>query len=224
MDTISLQADKRTEQGKAVRRLRKAGLVPAVAYGHDQSSVMLSLDHKLAERIYRQVGGSRLVQLKIGEGAAKNALIHDVQLDGRTGSLMHLDFYFVRMDEVLKAEVPLHFVGESTAVYQEEGILVKVMESVEVETLPANLPDMLEVDISVLDDFEKTITIADITVPKGVTILAEADELVVKVDPPRSEEELAELDETVTEVLPEGVVEEQVAVKEESGGNSDRKS
>lgn len=219
---VSLSADKRTEQGKAVRGLRERGIIPAIAYGHGQDPVMLKLNQQLAERMYARVGGSKLVQLKIGDGKVENALIHDVQIDGKTGGLKHLDFYMVKMDEKLKAEVPLHYVGESTAVYQDEGTLVKLMEAVEIESLPGNLPDSIEVDISVLDDFDKTITVADLVVPKGVEILAEVDELVAKVDPPRSDEELAELDETVAEELPEGVQEEQIAVKEESGGNSDR--
>jgi large subunit ribosomal protein L25 len=153
-------------------------------------------------------------------------LIHDVQHGSARGEIKHVDFYVVRMDEVLTAEIPLHFTGESTAVYQDEGTLVKVVETVAVECLPADLPESLEVDISVLDNFEKTITMADLTLPKGVKLVEEDPEIVIaKVDPPRSDEEMEALDEDVNEgaELPEGVKEEDpVVLSEENEGDKDR--
>jgi large subunit ribosomal protein L25 len=159
--------------------------------------------------------------VKLGEGAAKNVLFHDVQSDGRTGQLIHADLYVVKMDEAIKTEIPLHYTGESTAVYQQEGTLLKNLETIEVEALPGNLPESIEVDISVLDDFEKSIHVSDLKIPQDVTLLSDPEELVAKVEPPRSEEELAELDEAPEEVLPEGVAEDQEAVREENEGNAD---
>jgi large subunit ribosomal protein L25 len=129
------------------------------------------------------------------------------------------------MDEELKAEVPLHFTGESNAVFQGEGTLVKNLEMVEVECLPGNLPESLEVDISVLDDFEKTITLADLKVPEGVKLVEEdLETLVAKVEPPRSDEEMAELDEVVEGGVPESAQEEDpVVVAEENEGDKDRR-
>jgi large subunit ribosomal protein L25 len=152
-------------------------------------------------------------------------LITDVQQEAVKGGLTHADFYVVRMDEELHAEIPLHFVGESTAVYQGEGTLMKNLEALEVACLPGDLPESIEVDISVLDDFEKTITVADLVVPKGVKLLIEDEHtLVAKVEPPRSDEEMAELDEAVSEELPEGVQEEQpIVVSEENEGDKDRR-
>jgi large subunit ribosomal protein L25 len=121
------------------------------------------------------------------------------------------------MDEKLKAEIPLHFVGESTAVYQQEGSLIQPIQTVEVEALPADLPESIEVDISVLDDFEKTITVGDLTVPANVEMMTPAEELVAKVEPPRSDEELEALEEEIDEQaeMPEGAVEDQEVVVEE---------
>jgi large subunit ribosomal protein L25 len=129
------------------------------------------------------------------------------------------------MDEVLKADVPLHFTGEATAVYQGEGTLVKNLESISVECLPGDIPESVEVDISSLDDFEKTITLADLAIPSNVKLLDEdLTTLVAKVDPPRTDEEMAELDEQVEEELPEGVQEEDpVVVSEENEGDKDRR-
>jgi large subunit ribosomal protein L25 len=166
-----------------------------------------------------------LVSLKVGEGKARNVIFQDVQHDPRSGAIVHADFYIVRMDEALEAEVPLHFVGESTAVYQDEGTLMKNLETVQVRCLPGDLPDSIEVDISVLDDFSKQINVSDLKMPKDVELMVEEPDsvLVVKVEAPRSDEELAELDAEVAEELPEGVQEEDPSVvSEENEGDADR--
>jgi large subunit ribosomal protein L25 len=227
MEKIELAAVKRSTRGKKNHALRAEGKVPAVVYGRGVKAEPLELEARVIERVYTQAGGNKILALKIGEGRARNVLIHDVQRSPLRGDLIHVDFYVVRMDEELKAEIPLHFVGESTAVYQGEGTLVKNVETVEVECLPGDLPESLEVDIATLDDFEKTITLADLALPEGVKIVAEElDTVVAKVDPPRTDEEMAELDEVVDESaeLPEGVKEEApVVVSEENEGDKDRR-
>jgi len=131
----------------------------------------------------------------------------------------------VRMDEVLTAEIPLHFTGEADAVFKGEGTLVKNLEMVEVECLPSDLPEALEVDISPLDDFEKTLTLADLKIPAGVKLTEEdLETIIAKVEPPRTEAEMEELDEAVEEELPEGAQEEEpVVVSEENEGDKDRR-
>jgi large subunit ribosomal protein L25 len=225
MDKVVLEAKKRSIRGKKNQTLRTTGLVPAVVYGRGVKSEPLEVDSKAMERAYHHAGGSKIVSLKVDEGKARNVLIHDVQRGSARGELLHVDFYVVRMDEELKAEVPLHYVGESTAVYQLEGTLVKNLDVVEVECLPGDLPDSIEVDISVLDDFEKTITLAELKVATGVKIVAEdLTTLVAKVDPPRSDEEMAELEEEVVETVPESAQEEDpVVVSEENEGDKDRR-
>jgi len=226
MEKITLEARPRTAMGKKNAALRAVGDVPAVVYGHGSTPVPLVLEAKVLERIYAQNGGGKIINLKVEGDKALNVLIHDVQYNGITGRIQHADFYTVRMDELVKTEVALHFIGESTAVYQDEGTLVKNLESLDIECLPGDLPEAIEVDISVLDDFEKTITVADLVIPKGVKLLMEDanDVLVAKIDPPRSDAEMAELDEELTEQLPEGVQEEQpVVVSEENEGDKDRR-
>jgi len=228
MNDFSLIAQKREISGKKVRRLRSAGQLPAVAYGHDSKSEALTLDAKTTERVYAHAGSSKLVELKVEGGKMRNVIFHDVQLSPRTGAIIHADLYIVRMDELLKAEVPLHYHGESTAVYQDEGTLVKNLDTVEIECLPGDLPEAIEVDISVLDDFDKTIMVSALKIPKGVTLLTEDPDttLVAKVDPPRSEEEMAELDATIDEAseIPENAKEEAPSVVlEENEGDADRR-
>jgi large subunit ribosomal protein L25 len=103
------------------------------------------------------------------------------------------------MKEKIHAEVPLKFIGDSVAVIEKEGSLITSKDSIEVECLPADLIPELEVDISVLDDFEKNIKISDLKLPEGIEILDDAEEIVAHVEEPRSEEELAELEEEVVE-------------------------
>lgn len=227
MDKIELAAAKRVHTGRKVRELRANGKVPAVVYGRGVKSEPLEVEARVLERVFAKAGGNKIVSLKVGDGRARNVLIHDVQRGALQGELTHADFYAIRMDEALKAEVPLRFVGESTAVYQDEGTLLKNLEAVEVECLPADLPEAIEVDISGLDDFEKTITVADLSMSAGVKLLIEDSEmLVARVDPPRSEEEMAELDEAIDEAaeLPEDAKEDvPTVVSEENEGDKDRR-
>jgi large subunit ribosomal protein L25 len=225
MEKIELLAEKRTASGKKNKNLRAAGKVPAVVYGHGVASEPLELEAKAVEKIYRAAGGNKIVALKVEGGKMRNVLIHDVQRGTSRGEITHVDFYIVRMDELLKAEVPVHFIGESNAVFQDEGTLVKGLEMVEVECLPGDLPDSLEADISVLDDFEKTITLGDLVVPAGVKFVEEdLTTLIAKVEPPRSDEEMAELDEVVEGGVPASAMEEApIVVSEENEGDKDRR-
>lgn len=214
---IALQSRKAT--GKSVQALRRGGQTPAVVYGHGKENQVVMADTREVEKAYAQAGGNKIVGLKIDDARLKNAMFHQVQTNVLTGHLDHIDFYLVKMDEKLKADIPLHFTGESTAVYQQEGSLVRPLDTVEVEALPADLPEQLEVDISVLDDFDKTITAGDLAIPAGVELLTPAEELIAKVEPPRSDEELEALDEEIDEQaeMPEGVAEETEAISEDDG-------
>src|SRR5689334_9427586 len=140
MEKIELAATKRTQLGKKARALRAEGKIPAVLYGRGVKTEALELDHKIMSRVYSQAGGNQIVALKIGEGRAKNVLIHDVQREAARGELTHVDFYVVRMDEVIRTSIPLRYSGEATAVYQMEGHLIQNLNTVEVEALPGDLP------------------------------------------------------------------------------------
>lgn len=208
MEKIILPVKSRKELGKKAQQLRRAGIIPAVIYGHQTKSQPIEIDAKMAEKIYAQAGENKILTIEIDDEKAKNGLFYGVQHDPLTGHLTHADLFVVRMDEKIETEVPLHFVGESTAVYQDGGTLLKNLETLEIEALPGDLPESIEVDISVLDDFEKAIHVRDLKIPDGVELKTDLEELVVRVEEPRSDEELAELDAEVVEELPEGVAEE----------------
>lgn len=204
MEKFSLAAQKRQARGKAIKKLRADGKLPAVIYGHGKETETLELNATEFGRVFDQAGYNGILLVKIGDERAVNALIHEVQFSPLKRQPIHADLYRVKMDELIRTTVPLHFTGESTAVFQDGGSLMTNLEEVEVEALPANLPSNIEVDISKLDDFEKSISVADLKVPAEVKLLTEEQELVVRVEPPRSDEELEALDEEVGEAVPEG--------------------
>ncbi len=208
MDKIVISATTRDSFGKKNAELRKNGKIPAVIYGNNKENATVTLDAKEFAKAFASAGHSAIVELKLDEGAGENVLIQDIDMDPVRNEISHADFYRVNMNKTIRTEVPLHFIGESPAVFQQEGSLFKNIEEVEVETLPANLPPHIEIDISSLDDFSKSIHVSDIKAPEGVEILEDAEQLICKVDPPRSEEEMAALDEEIGEAIPEGAAEE----------------
>lgn len=207
METIIIQADVRDTFGKKLSASRKDGKVPGVVYGNQKDNQAVFVNAHDFERAFHQAGYSTIVELKVDGGDKENVLIHEVDLNPLNGDIRHVDFYRINMNKAIRTEVPLHFVGEAPAVFQQEGSLFKNIEEVEVETLPANLPPQIEVDISGLDDFAKTIHVSDLKVADGVEILTDMEQLICKVEPPRSEEELAALEEEVGDAIPEGAEE-----------------
>jgi large subunit ribosomal protein L25 len=201
-DKVALVAQKRDANSINPSQLRAEGRIPAVVYGQGSNAVAISLDSAEFGKTYARVGHNTIVELEIEGEGTKSVLVQDVQNHLHSEYPIHADFYTVKMDEVVKTSVPLHFIGESTAVFQDGGSLLTAIDELEIECLPGKLPSSIEVDISGLDDFEKTITVADLSIPAGVEVLTEAEELVAKVEAPRSEEELEELDEEVGDAVP----------------------
>lgn len=194
-ETYILKAEPRDLTGKKVKQLRAHDRVPAVLYGHGIKSINLSLGRGELEKVYRKAGGSSVITIKMADGD-HNALIHDVQQDPRTGRQIHVDLFQVRMDEKIKAEVPLVFEGESAAVREQDGVLVTNLNEVEVECLPGDLPSEITVSLESLATFEDSISVADLKVAEGVEILNDAETNVAAVQPPKTEEQLeAELAE-----------------------------
>ena len=200
----TLDAKSRKELGKKAKSLRNQGFVPAILYGWGMDGA-----HPIAvampdfERAWRQAGESAVLLLTL-EGHAHNVIIHDVAHDPITDKPIHADFYAVAMDKKIRTRVPLNFIGESTAVKDLGGVLVKVMHDVEIEALPKDLPHELDADISSLLTLRARLLVHDISMPDSVIILAHADDVIAIVEPPRTEEELAALTETAAQ---EGVAE-----------------
>lgn len=194
--------------------------MPAVIYGEGVPSQPITVPYKDFEKAYKEAGESTLLKLEV-DGKTYNVLIHDIAHDPLRGTPLHADFYAVRMDKKISAKIPVEFVKESAAVKNEGGILVKVLQEIEVEALPQNLPHGLKADLSMLKTLESRIFIKDILFPPGVEALNNPEEVVALVEPPRTEEELsAELEAKPAEGVAEVVTEQEVkraekAAKEE---------
>ncbi|MFH1129573.1 MAG: 50S ribosomal protein L25 [Patescibacteria group bacterium] len=204
---LELKAEKREDVGKKLEALREKGIIPAVIYGSGHKSVSVQVDYEEFRKIFEQSGENTLVKLKIGS-ESKNVLINEIAKDPMSDRFIHVDFYQVRMDQVIKAEVPLIFEGEAPAVKNLEGVLIKNMNHIEVEALPKDLPHEIRIDISILDSFDKNIRIKDLVLPTGVKIDLDLEEVIVSVIPPRTEEEIKSTDEVKETVEPELVKEE----------------
>lgn len=199
VSSLVLEAQLREERGKKAKLLRDKGMIPAVLYGHGVKNVNLMVDARVFEKIYKQAGSSSLVDLQVAGQKPTKILIQEVQYDPTGGRVLHVDFHQVKMTEKIHAEVEINFIGESKAVKELGGILVKNISSLEIECLPQDLIHEFKVDISVLENFEQMIRIKDLKLPATITIKENDDEVVASVQPPRSEEELKSLEEKVEE-------------------------
>jgi len=197
--TPTLEATSRTLIGKQVKQLRAQGTIPAVVYGHNQQPLSLSLDQRTFEKLYVEYGNTTLVQLVVDGKKLGKVLIHDVQTNSLKNSATHADLYLVNLKEKLTTEIPLNFTGTAEAVEVLGGTLITVKDSIEIECLPDDLVQEIDVDLTPLKTFEDALHVSDIVVPNGITVLTEATQILVSVAEPRSEEEMAELDAAVEE-------------------------
>ncbi|MFH1769242.1 MAG: 50S ribosomal protein L25 [Parcubacteria group bacterium] len=188
-EKIELEAQPRDIKGRQVKTLRKDGILPAVIYGYGMEATAIQVPIKKFEAVYAEAGESTLVYLKVGD-KTQPTIINNVDLDPISSKTIHADFYRVRLDKEIIAGVPLHFIGESPAVKNFGGILIKNVHEVEVKALPEKLPNSIEIDISGLTQLEEQILIKDLPVSEGVEIQARQDDIVVLVKTPLSEEEL----------------------------------
>jgi large subunit ribosomal protein L25 len=182
-----LAAVSRTVTGKKVATLRRAGQLPAVVYGHGTDSEPVTVNAHEFDLLRRHVGASTLVDLAVDGKKTRPVIVHAIQVDILTRRPIHLDLFAVRMTEELTVEVQLVGMGVAPAT-ETGGTLVHPVQSVKVRALPDNLPETLGYDLSVLTDYDGTITVADIVVPEGVTIQADPAEVIARVLPPRVEE------------------------------------
>ncbi len=228
MENVKLEAKSREIVGKKVKRLRAEGWIPAVLFGARQSATPVQVDERDLDRTLRQAGSTALVDLYIdSEHDPHIVLVRDIQRDVLTSRLQHVDFYQVQLDRKVKTSPALYLVGEAPIVETSMGVLVQILNQVEVECLPSDLIDSIEVDVSSLESLDDSITIADLQVPSGVTILADPGDVVVSVVVPRAaflEEEEAEAEEALLaelemeEVVPGEVEPEAIgSTSEESG-------
>lgn len=211
---IKLSAKIRKEAGRKTSGLKNSGRIPAVVYGHKVKNVSLDVDYKEFQKVYNKAGYNSLVELLVeGEKEPKTVLIHELQKDSVSDKVIHIDFFEISAKEEVAVKIPLVLEGNSAAVKDLGGTLVKNISELEVKALPQNLPHEIHVNIDKLNTFEDRILVKDIILPKDVRAVAKPDEIAVSVSAPaKVEEELAkELEEKVEDV---GKVEKKVKEEE----------
>jgi len=199
---LSLPAKIRKETGKKTKILREKGILPGVLYGPEiKKPLSLELDRKAFEQIYNAAGESSLISLEVDKDKFL-VLIHDLKLDPLKQHPIHVDFYQPRLDEEVEVTVPIIFEGESAAVKELGGTLVKSISEVEIRALPEKLPHEIKINIESLKTFEDHISVKDLNLPEGVKILQEPEEIIASVSPlEKVEEELVKpIEEKVEEV------------------------
>jgi large subunit ribosomal protein L25 len=178
---MQLIANRREITGKASRRLRHEGRLPAVVYGHQTPTSIIDLDAHEFDRVFSRTGKTQLIDLVVEGGRPNKVLVQEVQVSPRRNVPVHVDFHQVSLREKLQVEVPVVVSGEAQPVKIGEADVLQVMHTLRVECLPAAIPEAIEVDVSGLDHVDAGIRVADLTLPDGLTAVPDPEELVVKL-------------------------------------------
>ncbi|MCA9847566.1 MAG: 50S ribosomal protein L25 [Dehalococcoidia bacterium] len=196
--TDAYQVQPRTVVGKAVSKLRREGTLPASIYGRGLESVAVQLPYVVARDLMNAHGYNSLINVQVeGESKPRPVVVKQVDQNPVTRELWHVDFYQVDLTRKISGPVPVHFVGESPAVRDLGGIFVMHADSVEVEALPADMPEALEVSLDSLTDFDTYLYAKDIQTGAGVTVISDPEHLLAAITRPRivaeaAAEEIAE--------------------------------
>jgi large subunit ribosomal protein L25 len=189
MADVELTASPRTVLGKKAKRLRHAGLVPANIYGRGVASTAIEAPMLEIRRVIRAAGHTTLVRISIdGDSAPRTAIIREIQREFTTGNIVHVDFQQVSMTEKMRVHVPVALTGDAPVV-EEGGVVVKVLDNIEIECLPGDIPQHLEADISALVATDSKILVRDLRVPSSVTVLTDGELPVASVTLASTEEE-----------------------------------
>ncbi len=180
MNDFVINAENRTVVGKKVKQLRNEGIVPVTVYGPKIEPISLQVPYRPLEVALMKAGGTNIIDMKV-EGKTLKVLARDVQRNAIKGFILHVDFFAVDADSKITTAVPIQFIGESPAVTSGKGILMAGTSSINVETLPSKLINVVEVDLSTLEKVGDSITVADLNLGDDVTILSEPEETIARI-------------------------------------------
>jgi large subunit ribosomal protein L25 len=212
-DRVSIVAEPRSVVGKKVKRLRREGWIPAVIYGK-KSALNVKIENVPLRRALRRAGTTNLIDVQIDEGK-RTVLAREIQRHLTRGDLIHVDFLEVDLTERVTAEAQLTGVGQSVPASEGKGITTLALRAVEIECLPEDLLDEIEVDFSTIMTPDDVIYVADLTVPEGVSILTDGETVVARFERVYEEEEEEEEEELfapaadAVEVIKKGKAEEE---------------
>ncbi len=225
MEKVKLKGLVREGLGKgSCKHLRKEGQIPAVVYKEGKKSVSIQVDAKeLRHALHTDAGENAIITMDVSGGEKdqkKTVMVKEIQLHPINDDFLHVDFKEISLRDKLKVKVPIIVKGEAIGVTDKEGVLSQDMWEIEVECLPTEIPENLEVQVEGLD-MNDAIHVKDLTPPAGVTILDDPEHVVVAVKPPHAEEEPEEEEgegEGEPEVIKKGKGEEEGEEAAEEGG------
>lgn len=180
MKRHKLAIEKRKILGKQIKKLRREGILPGNIFGKNIKSTSVQVLLKDFAPVYKEAGSTGLVDLEL-DGKIIPVLIQDLQTDYKN-NVLHANFYQVNLKEKVKSAMPLEIVGEPKAVTEKIGLLMNILSEIEVEALPEDLPEHIEVNVEHLAAVDDQITVADLKVPAGVEVLTDATQVVSKID------------------------------------------
>ncbi|MEK7588222.1 MAG: 50S ribosomal protein L25 [Patescibacteria group bacterium] len=199
---------KKRDLKENLETLRKGGEIPAVFYGMGKDTTSISIPTNEFKKVWKHAGESSAVKLTM-TGANLDVLIHDVGVNPITGEPIHVDFMVIDANKTVEVSIPLEFTGVAPAVKAGLGVLVKVLHEVEVEALPKDLPQSIVIDISSLVDLDSQISVSEVVLPKGVTMVTKGVEIVASIAAQKEEKEETPVDLSAIEVEKKGKKEEE---------------
>jgi large subunit ribosomal protein L25 len=179
---MELAANKRDILGKKVKTLRRQGITPVHLFGHQVEPLPLQCDTVLLQRTLVQLGKTGILSLKLDKDKTpRNVMVREVQREPRSGDLLHVDFYQIRMDETIRVEVPIVHIGEAPALHLKENYLSQELSELTIECLPNAIPNRIEVDISGLEEVDQAIHVQDLRLDEGITVLDHPEQIIFRI-------------------------------------------
>jgi len=216
--SMMIKGEKREVFGKnEARRVRSKGMVPAILYGKEIENVPLVLEKKDIFSILKSESGENTI-FKVAYNSEKiDTMIKDFQIDPVTDEILHVDLVHIAMDKEIRVTVPFSLIGDAIGVKSEGGFADFITREVEIECLPKNIPESIEIDISELH-LNQTLKIEDVDAPSGVRIVDDPNSLVVLIGAPTKEEELVEEEPEEEEVISKEEEPELIKKEKEEAG------
>lgn len=224
MDFIELHGILREERGKEQnKKLREQGFVPVIVYKRGEETVSLKIDNRnLLKALRTEAGENVIIKLHV-DGAKKKkertVVVKEIQKDPIKDNLLHVDFQEISLTETLKVKAPITAKGEAIGVKQDGGVLQHVLWEMDLECLPINIPEKIEIDISMLK-IGDAVHVKDIKPPEGVKILNDPEGVVFSVEHPKKVEEIIAAPAEGAVEEPEVIKEKKIKPEEEEAGEA----
>ncbi len=188
---VQIELDPRELMGKKVGRLRRTGIVPVHLYGPGMEPRALQCQASRLIQVLATAGGATPIHITInGETGNHLAFAREIQWDPRGDDLLHVDLLAADVSRPVTAQVPINLIGESAGARNVSGTIMQQLRAVDIQALPLEMPALIEVDITVMEEADDVIRVSDLDIPGNATLLSDPEELVVRIELPRVVEEV----------------------------------